>query len=251
MLQYVSMNDHIAVVGFGRLGETLAKILKVYFDISIYEIDQNRVSQAKKLGYKIITKNELANFKTVFFCVPISTLDNVVNDLSPLLSQDTLVMDTCSVKVYPVEIMRKHLPDTVSIIATHPLFGPDSISNGLEQLTVTTYPVRVEDETYQKWNDFWETLGLTVLIKSPDEHDKVTAFTLAMTHFIGRVMGELNLKPQDITTVGYDTLYKVMRQTNNDSWQLFNDMQRYNPYVKEMRQRLHKAINTIENKLEN
>jgi prephenate dehydrogenase len=85
---------------------------------------------------------------------------------------------------------------------------------------------------------------------SPKEHDKQAAYSLAMTHYIGRVLSELKLKRQDIVTVGYDSLLRVIEQTTNDSWQLSHDMLRLNPYVKDMRKDVTGAVNKVEKKLD-
>lgn len=244
------MTESLCIIGFGRLGETLAQVLKPHFSVAVYEIDEVRAKQAQICGFDTITTKQLADYRTVILCVPISTFKTVVEDIATHLSPGTLVMDTCSVKVHPVEVMEGVLPDTISIIATHPLFGPDSIGKGFENLTMVTYPVRVADEAYAKWDTFWKNLGLSVLTITPSKHDRTTAITLGMTHFFGRIMGELKLEPHTITTAGYNALYEVMQQTNRDTWQLFHDMQCYNPYAKEMRDRVYEAIWTVENRLD-
>ena len=146
--------------------------------------------------------------------------------------------------------MQAELPVGVSIIATHPLFGPDSIKKGYDKLAMVTYPVRVDDARYRQWDDFWHDLGLNLIEASPEEHDQVTAYTLGMTHFFGRIMDELHLRPQAINTISYDALYEVMKQTNRDTWELFHDMQHFNPYAKEMRAKVYAAIRAVEDKLD-
>jgi hypothetical protein len=64
------------------------------------------------------------------------------------------------------------------------------------------------------------------------------------------VLGELDLRSAEITTKGFEDILGVIEQTNNDTWQLFFDLQCYNPYTKEMRDRLVQAFNTILTKLD-
>ena len=42
--------------------------------------------------------------------------------------------------------------------------------------------------------------------------------------------------------MGYNKLLEIVEQTCNDPWQLFLDLQRYNPHTREMRARLEKSL---------
>ncbi len=64
---------------------------------------------------------------------------------------------------------------------------------------------------------------------TPDEHDREAAFTQGVAHYIGRVLSDLGIQRSPIGTVGYNKLLEIVEQTCNDPWQLFLDLQRYNP----------------------
>ncbi|RLW68531.1 MAG: hypothetical protein B6D68_03450, partial [spirochete symbiont of Stewartia floridana] len=51
----------------------------------------------------------------LILCVAISSMEDVLKRIAPRLQAGTLVMDTCSVKVYPAQSMMRILPETVSI----------------------------------------------------------------------------------------------------------------------------------------
>jgi prephenate dehydrogenase len=159
-------------------------------------------------------------------------------------------MDTCSVKIHPVEVMERNLPETVQALATHPLFGPDSAKNGLAGLRIVFCPVHLSQERLDFWREFWQRQGVLVIEKTADEHDRLAAYSQGITHFLGRVLGELDLRSAEITTKGFEDILGVIEQTNNDTWQLFFDLQCYNPYTKEMRDCLVQAFNTILTKLD-
>jgi len=57
----------------------------------------------------------------IILCVAISAVEEVLEKSRGRLSRDVLVMDTCSVKTYPVGLMEKLLPATASILGTHPI----------------------------------------------------------------------------------------------------------------------------------
>ncbi len=82
-----------------------------------------------------------------------------------------------------------------------------------------------------------------------DEHDKLAARSQGVTHFIGRVLSEFGFGPTLIDTLGAKMLHEIKNQVCNDSWQLFEDLQTYNPHTIEMRVRLADAQARIFNKL--
>jgi prephenate dehydrogenase len=92
-------------------------------------------------------------------------------------------------------------------------------------------------------------LGLKVVKTTPEQHDREAARSLALVHFIGRGLDRLKLKPQPVTTLGYERLLKVNETVTNDTWQLFRDMHRYNPYAKKARQKLLKALAGLDKSL--
>jgi prephenate dehydrogenase len=55
--------------------------------------------------------------------------------------------------------------------------------------------------------------------------------------------------PLDIDTEGYKRLLHVLGVVENDTWQLFEDMNRYNPYATETRQAFLNAVEKIHAKL--
>ena len=84
---------------------------------------------------------------------------------------------------------------------------------------------------------------------SAEEHDRVAAESQGLTHFIGRVLGEFGFMPTNIDTFGAKMLHQINEQVNNDSWQLFEDLQTLNPFTIEMRVRLSDAQSRVFNKL--
>ena len=69
---------------------------------------------------------------------------------------------------------------------------------------------------------------------TPNEHDLIAASSQGVTHFIGRVLNEAGVQSTNMNTMGFNELLGVIEQTCNDSWDLFKDLQRYNPYTNEM-----------------
>ncbi len=241
----------VGVIGFGQFGRFWAKLLQADHDVIV--TDRRDITPiAAELGLQVLPLPELcAAAEAIFLCVPINLIEPVICEIKPYLKPGTLVLDTCSVKVHPAAMMQKHLgpmPD-IELIATHPMFGPDSGAQGLDGLAMMLWPIKVAHPRYREWFNYFDRLGLHVVELSPDEHDRYAANSQGITHYIGRVLGEMGLRETPIDTRGFRTLRAVIRDTCNDTWELFHDLQSFNPYTKAMRLRLEAAFDTIYGKL--
>jgi len=232
----------IGVYGLGRFGGFWSKQLADRFEVVAWSRDPSRPAPPK---VRRVDEDELLQSDVLVLCVAISAMEDVVARIADRLRPGTLVMDTCSVKVHPVRIMERRLPDTVDILATHPMFGPDSGRDGLDGLPLVFSPIRMRRNSADSWRGHFRSLGLNVVEMTPEEHDREAAYTQGITHFIGRVLGELELSESPIATTGYRDLLDIVRQTCNDPWRLFVDLQQYNPYTGPMRSDLHRAITVM------
>jgi len=237
----------VGIYGLGRFGAFWAGVLSEHFEVKGYSRNPARVTPK---NVKRVGEDEVLKAKTLFLCVSISALRDVLEGMAERVKPGTVVIDTCSVKVYPAKVMKETLPHGVKIIASHPMFGPDSGENGIKGLPLILWPLRDAEAEYKFWRNFFSSLGLSVLRMSPDEHDREAAFTQGITHYLGRVIADLGLKESKIATVGYRKLLEIMNQTCNDPWQLFVDLQRYNPHTGEMREKLHNSLDKIMKLLE-
>lgn len=232
----------MGIYGLGRFGTLWASILSQQFEVYGY----NRTPRSWDLrSVTLVPLERLSECSTIFLCTAISSIEAVLKDLLPFLKPGTLVADTCSVKMFPLQTMERILPPDVSILGTHPMFGPDSSKNGIAGLPMILTPVRISEKEYLFWEEVFRTLGLRVVRMSAEDHDREAAFTQGITHFIGRVLKDMNLRQSPIATMGYKKLLEIVEQTCNDPWQLFLDLQQYNPYTKEMRTQLQTSFQRI------
>jgi prephenate dehydrogenase len=206
--------------------------------------------QEAPAGVELVGENEVLACDAVFLTVAISALDAVLARIGDRLAEGTVAFDTCSVKMRPIESMLRYLPPGVSIIGTHPMFGPDSGRDGVAGLPIVYCPVRAEAAVAEEWRHTFHSMGLNVRELTPQEHDREAAYTQGVTHFVGRVLEAMKLQPSEIATVGYRKLLEIIEQTCNDPWQLFLDLQRFNPYTSEMRNRLSESLKRIVEEVE-
>ena len=81
-------------------------------------------------------------------------------------------------------------------------------------------------------------------------HDGEIAKTLILTHFIGRGLIDFGANDMNIDTQGYKKIMEVMKYVKNDTWQLFEDMNRYNKYSKKVRKDFIAALKKVNERLE-
>ena len=238
----------IGILGFGRFGKLMAHYLAGDFDVMVHNRSDNghaiMASGAKPVSLEVACRQ-----KIVILSVPISVFRDTLETIAPLLAPDTLVIDVCSVKEYPVRLMKELLPEQVSILATHPMFGPDSAAHALQGRKIVVCTERINVSAYQKIKAYLVSKGLTVIETTPETHDRQIAVSLALTHFIGRSLAEFGATPLDVDTEGYQRLLHVLGVVENDTWQLFEDMNTYNPYAAESRSAFMAAVQRIHQRL--
>jgi prephenate dehydrogenase len=238
----------IGIIGFGRFGRLTARYLAEDFDVFVFNRTDKSV-EIKKNGARKASLNTVCQQKIVILCVPISTLKEVLVEIGPLLKKDSVVVDVCSVKVYPTQWMKASLPETVSILATHPIFGPDSASDSLKGRKIFLSPIRIGKKRYQKIKTYLASKELVLIESTPEDHDEQISVSLALTHFIGRTLSEFGASPLDIDSEGYKRLLHILEVVEHDTWQLFYDMHHYNPYAQEKRAAFRQAMQKIHDQL--
>jgi len=239
----------IGIIGFGRFGKLTAGYLAEDFDVLVFN-RTDRSAEIKTTGARKASLETVCQQKIVILCVPISTLQEVLAEIGPLLKQDSLVVDVCSVKVYPTEWMKASLPETVSILATHPIFGPDSAADSLKGRKIFISPIRISKKQYRKIKTYLASKELVLIESTPEDHDEQIAISLALTHYIGRTLSEFGAAPLDIDSEGYKRLLHILEVVEHDTWQLFHDMHRYNPYAQEKRAAFRHAMQKIDEQIE-
>lgn len=226
----------IGIIGLGRFGTLLTDILSEKYHVIGFDRDE--------------PLEPLNRCDTVFICVPIRDFEHVIKQIAPHLKPQATVIDTCSVKCHPVKVMQAYLPCSITQIATHPLFGPDSYSKGVAH-RVMMYFIQGDENIYQQWAAAFQTLGLTIIKITPEQHDQAAAYSQGITHCLGRILKQMQIKPTPIDTLGFERLLGIKDQTCNDTSTLFEDLMRYNPYSRQMIDMLKQNVSLLADKLDN
>lgn len=234
----------VGIYGYGRFGRFWANELKKDFEIWAYS-KSNKRKEAAKDGVQWVSAEKILTAPTIYFCVPINLFGSVLKKITSHLHAGQVIIDTCSVKEMPAQLMEKYAPKGVEIIATHPMFGPDSGKGGIAGLPFVYYPLRVSKKTMDFWKKYWKGRGLRLIELSPKEHDKQAAYSQGVAHYLARVLHDMKLERTSIDVKGFSALMDMKEILGNDTWELFNDLQQNNRYTKQMRLDFLKSMKKI------
>lgn len=240
----------VSIIGFGRFGQTLYRLIKDDFIITLY--DKNQITDGEFTKNTTVTSNlaEVYGSEIIFYSVPISAFEKVIASHKKYFTNLHILIDVLSVKMYPAKVFKKYLTNIkTQIILTHPMFGPDSSKEGFDNLPLIIDKFLSTDKIYHFWKEYFKSKKLQVIEMSAKDHDKIAASSQGLTHFIGRLLDTYHFKQTPIDSLGSTKLLEVKEQTCNDTWQLFTDLQHFNPYTKQMRIRLGEIYDKIYNKL--
>jgi len=238
----------LGFIGFGGFGRFIIPHLKPYFDITVFD-KTDYSDKVKKLGVKWGSLHEVATKEIVALAVPVQFFEDLLIDIKGLVVPKTLVFDLSSVKIKPIDLMLKHLPDYVDIIGTHPLFGPQSGKDGIEGLNIVVCPVRTK-KNHNLIRFFSKELKLNVLERTPIVHDKQMAYVQALTHFVGRAVNAMDIPDVEQKTPAYQYLLYIKRNLGQDSMDLFLTIEKENPYAKEVRDLFIEELKNLNKLLE-
>ena len=233
----------VGLIGFGRFGKIMGNILSTDFTVKVFDRDINECSED---NIEVASLESVSAETTIFISVPIRDFKSIIMEIAEMVHPGTTILDVCSVKVYPATVMTETLPENIGIINTHPLFGPDSYQL-MDNLKIMMHPTRDINKVFNQWEDYFISKKIAPVEMTPEEHDQIAANSQGITHFLGRTLKNAGIENTSIDTLGFTDLLGVIEQTCNDSWELFHDLQNYNPYTMEMISKIKKSIDNIRN----
>ena len=222
----------LAILGFGAFGRLAAAQLAERFTILVH--DAFVTDEAiKAAGYTPVAFDVAAQSDIILVAVPVQVMEAIIIRLGPLVRPGATVIDVASVKMLPSQWLAHYIPETTHIVATHPLFGPQSTARGgLEGRQFVICPIR--GDRHLKVAALGEALGLRVRITTAEEHDREMAYVQALTHLIGRSLAQMDIPDEMLKTQTYQHLLDLTGLIGTDSFELFTAIQTMNPFAPEI-----------------
>jgi prephenate dehydrogenase len=235
-------DSDIGIIGLGAFGRLMARHLGPHFSLCAYDPapgagDVTRVGLAAAASCPI-----------VILAMPVGAIEETVRAIGPHLRPGALVLDVGSVKVVPAEAMRRGLPDHADIVATHPLFGPQSARDGIRGLKIAVCPIRgrrgpVVAAFLRK------VLGLDVILTTPEAHDREAAVVQGLTHLIAKVLVQMEPLPTRMTTRSFELIRQAVGMVRDDAPEVFQAIERSNPHAPEVRRRFFDLASALDAQL--
>lgn len=246
----MSKKYQIGIIGYGDFTKVMLEYLAPYTDIVV----SSRSKEAGDAGFgaHFAPLAEVLARPIIIPSIPSQFFENFFNVNRRLINPGALVVDVCSVKVKPLETLANLLPPTCSVIGTHPLFGPASIkkNGGIVGLRCVVSRVRATESVYTELVSLLsKDLQLTVLERTPEQHDQEMAYVQGLSHYIARVMDIMDIPKSELSTMAYDDLYDMKLVQAKDSWDLFESIMHENPFALEVNQQFKAAQAKLDTKI--
>ncbi|MEK7509466.1 MAG: prephenate dehydrogenase/arogenate dehydrogenase family protein [Patescibacteria group bacterium] len=232
----------IGIIGYGDFGKFLHELAQVHLPETVVKVSSSRFAPDGKTFFPL---EEVCKADILILSVPISALEEVVKNIKPLLGENTVVCDVATVKKHTVAILREN--NISRFIATHPMFGPSSYEKqgkSLKDLRIAVCDSTLSHDERAKTIEFFRTFGLNVLEMTPDEHDKLIAETLFLTHLVGQIVKKGKFERTSIDTISFGFLMDAAESVAHDD-ALFRDVFKYNPYCSEVLRRFEESEKEI------
>ena len=150
----------IGVMGFGRFGQFIAHSFSKYGNvIGTSRSDYTDVANEMDAIFIPLSQPDIflnESLDVIVLAVSIVSFEDTVKKWSNFLrayiekqrqcggsTVAPLIVDVCSVKEHPREILLKYLPEECDILCTHPMFGPDSGKDSWKGLTFVYERTRI------------------------------------------------------------------------------------------------------------
>src|SRR3989344_4958529 len=237
----------IGVVGYGRFGRLFVDILKKNPKLDVKVFSRHQKSRSGFTSLKKALENDL-----IIVAVPIRVFEKVIKNCSKKLPKDAIIMDVCSVKKFPIEIMKKYVSRANTIIGSHPLFGPGTFLNlnpKFGELSIALDFVRGERLKYIAVKNLFSKFGFKIIETNAKTHDENIVRSQFTAHIIAHLAHELDVAPNHLDTKSSQIFNSFLDIIQTDK-QLLKDMYVYNPYSKVWLQNTKNAFQKITKYLE-
>jgi prephenate dehydrogenase len=237
----------LGIVGFGSFGRFMVEHLRSRFEIRVHDL-RDVDEEARRLGVVRTSLAEAADSEALVLAVPVQAMESVLRDLAAEKSWPELLVDVGSVKVKPLALMDRYVPDHVEVVGTHPMFGPQSGRHGIAGLKIVLCPLRCSQLEHLR-DLLARHLQLEVIEMTPEAHDSQIAYIQGLTHWIAKALREVTLPDFNLATPAYRHLLKIEEILREDSAALFRTIQSENPYSADARAELMARLHEIEQEL--
>jgi prephenate dehydrogenase len=238
----------VALLGYGRFGGALARLF-TEAGVGIRAYDPAAQVPPEHAARSIDEAVRSADFVVV--AVPVPQVRSVLLALRQHATPSQIVFDVGSVKVRPVAAMRETLGATIPWCGTHPLFGPVSLALAERPLRVVLCPALEHPEAGARVRALYEQIGCEVIEQTAEGHDRVMAYTHALTFFVAKGMIDAGAGMEvPFAPPSFQAISRTIETVRSDAGHLFAAIASDNPFATEARKHLVGALGAIDRALD-
>ena len=188
---------HIAVIGLGLLGGSVARAAKAALpaiQVTGYDADPAVRLRARDIALADTIADSaaeaVAGADLVVLCVPVGAMGKAARDMAPGLAPGVLISEVGSSKAGVAAALAEALPGH-RVIPAHPVAGteqsgPDAGFATLfrNRWCIVTPPADADPDDLARLVALWEAFGARVEVMDAEHHDLVLAVTSHLPHLI-------------------------------------------------------------------
>lgn len=222
----------IAIVGLGLIGGSLAKAIKKNTQHSVYAIDTDKETIRSAIEQEAIdeeiTADELKMCDLTIICLYPERIVEFVRENAGKFKKGSIVIDSCGVKTavtYPCENILEDYG--VRFLGCHPMAGREfsgfdySVDNLFDKASfiITQTPNTKTQLVATVGNLAYEIGFRKVVVSTPEEHDRIIAFTSQLAHIVSSayVKSPSLTKQSGFSAGSFKDLTRVAK-LNEDMW---------------------------------
>ncbi|MBL6832037.1 MAG: prephenate dehydrogenase [Pirellulales bacterium] len=205
----------VAIVGVGLIGGSLGKALLTRgLARRVVGIGRSKASLAEAMERQLVSEVscDLAAVSEADFVVVATSVGSIPRLLEAAdshVSEGTLITDAGSTKQSVVSGWQKRQRHRGRFVGSHPLAGshlrgPAAADATLFEgrVAVVTPAASTPEEDVEEVGSFWASLGSTVFVMKPREHDRILAMTSHAPHVLAAALAAVTPDPDRRFTAG-------------------------------------------------
>jgi len=194
--------QHVTIVGVGLLGGSAALAIKAHDpSVEVAGVGRRQVSldAAMEVGAidtahfdpaECVGKSDL-----VILATPVGAFERHLKAAAPALGPNTLVTDVGSTKVRVERVARRILGPGGPFVGSHPMAGSEQKGVRFSRADlfvgascIVTPTADTPSDAVDAIEEFWKTLGMRVVRRSPAAHDRAVARISHLPHLLASLM---------------------------------------------------------------
>ncbi len=209
----------VSIVGVGLIGGSVGMALKkrnLVEEVIGIGRRQESLNKALKLGavdrVTLDFREGVKDVNLAIVATPVDIIPEMVERMASHLPQGAIITDVGSTKEQIVKAVDKILPEAVSFVGGHPMAGSEK--RGAEEaradlfeksVCILTPGEKTSSEALDAVKSLWKSIGATVLVMKPKEHDFLVAATSHLPHLVAialvNLVGELRERDERILSL--------------------------------------------------